>query len=369
MYGQPKKRGPPKGTTRGGRRGSMAKSVSASGRERQLTGDAGHRALESDANAPPSPASVVASASLLALQGHSSASQALDDKDKSSVHRRAVSGGSHEGYKRSPSSLQPADSPLVTRPLPVSTTLPDLVTRPPLPNRKRSSSDWADRYYSNGAWAGDRIGSRPTPFLQRLHVPGPSQMRSRGDETDQEQGQKSYRVQGRRYEKEERASPQRVPVVQQKQQSTRAEEEFNKPSASQSAPPGRYSSTRVRGIADSADAAISSLYSMAASASSGENGEIGLKTPVVSEKIQLRLFATYWSTIAYHWPMLYKPAFPKVNDVPYMKEEDHPLLFNAMLAFAASTWDKMSSADADGGQKSLTSKQLSDIFLFRAKYQ
>lgn len=92
--------------------------------------------------------------------------------------------------------------------------------------------------------------------------------------------------------------------------------------------------------------------------------------PVVSDEIEDRLFEIYRSVISLHWPMFPRRAYPTVRDLRGMVEGRHPLLLNAICSISALVWDE----ERDGGSLdsrehgALSSRQLSTIFSVRAHY-
>lgn len=95
-----------------------------------------------------------------------------------------------------------------------------------------------------------------------------------------------------------------------------------------------------------------------------------MQLPTISDAIISKLFNVFWSVIMLHWPVFLRHAYPTVDDLRLMCERDHPFLLNSICSLAALVW---ASANEGGPldpdtETALSARELSTIFAVRAHY-
>lgn len=95
-----------------------------------------------------------------------------------------------------------------------------------------------------------------------------------------------------------------------------------------------------------------------------------MELPTISDAIIFKLFNVFWSVIMLHWPVFLRHDYPTVDDLRLMCEKDHPFLLNSICSLAALVWASANEAGSldSGSGTMLSARQLSTIFAVRAHY-
>ncbi|MCO5566122.1 hypothetical protein L7F22_019798 [Adiantum nelumboides] len=95
-----------------------------------------------------------------------------------------------------------------------------------------------------------------------------------------------------------------------------------------------------------------------------------MQLPTISDAIISKLFGVFWSVIMLHWPVFLRHAYPTVDDLRLMCEKDHPFLLNSICSLAALVWASANEGGSldSGSETMLSARQLSTIFAVRAHY-
>ncbi|PWN27599.1 hypothetical protein BDZ90DRAFT_279390 [Jaminaea rosea] len=97
-----------------------------------------------------------------------------------------------------------------------------------------------------------------------------------------------------------------------------------------------------------------------------------LRYPEVPDAVEATIWSIWWQIISCHWPLLLRESLPLFNGQPRVDKERHPLLYNAAMALASKIWD----AERDGPLPSipddagglLTVEKLTDLYALRTRH-
>ncbi|PWN33103.1 uncharacterized protein FA14DRAFT_192134 [Meira miltonrushii] len=95
-----------------------------------------------------------------------------------------------------------------------------------------------------------------------------------------------------------------------------------------------------------------------------------MELPTIPDAIIPKLFNVFWSVIMLHWPVFLRHDYPTVDDLRLMCENDHPFLFNSICSLAALVWASANEGGSldSGSETTLSARQISTIFAVRAHY-
>ncbi|PWN21568.1 hypothetical protein BCV69DRAFT_173938 [Microstroma glucosiphilum] len=125
----------------------------------------------------------------------------------------------------------------------------------------------------------------------------------------------------------------------------------------------------------SQDLASEGVFLDSASSLDSVRSRMQLHEPRFPQEVEDTIYRNYWNIIFGHWPMLVKRMLPTINGISRVEEQTEPLLHNAILSLAACIW----SFSRDGPLPAVkfgeeeeprvpSVEELSEIYFTRARY-
>ncbi|CAO1617033.1 unnamed protein product [Sympodiomycopsis kandeliae] len=101
-----------------------------------------------------------------------------------------------------------------------------------------------------------------------------------------------------------------------------------------------------------------------------------IQLPEIPELTEETVWNLWWQIIAMHWPVLLQDELPLIRDQRRVDVTKQPLLYNAVAALASRIWDEdkdgpippMKTSSEGNTMRSPTPTELSDVYFVRARY-